>query len=188
MIQGQVAEDLGAYEEAMWFTTAFFIPASSLAPVAGRLADIFSPRSLIIPVAVLIAAGSLIASLAKTFAVFILGRSLTGAGCGGVLTLSVILVLDLTTKRKRGLFIGLLNAGYTIGISSGAVVFGALLPVIGWVSSNAAVSWSWSHSNIIATLVLDSSPCCYCRWYRHLPEHPELDELYFTDQTRFRYP
>lgn len=134
MLQGQIAEDLDAYEKAMWFTTAFFIPTSSLAPIAGRMASIFSPRSLIMPVCVLVATGSLISAFAESFEVFVLGRVVTGAGGAGVLSLSIILVLDLTSKRNRGLFIGLVNSGFTIGISVGAVVFGALLPVIGWVS------------------------------------------------------
>lgn len=136
MIQGQIAEDLDAYEKAMWFTTAFFIPTSSLAPIAGRLAAIFSPRSLVMPFCMLIAVGAFITAWAQSFEVFILGRAVSGAGGAGVLTLSIILVLDLTSKRRRGLFIGLVNSGFTIGISVGAVVYGAALPVIGWVSQS----------------------------------------------------
>lgn len=48
------------------------------------------------------------------------------------MTLSLILVLQLTSKQRRGLYIGLANAGFTIGVSAGAVVFGALLSVLGW--------------------------------------------------------
>lgn len=51
------------------------------------------------------------------------------------MTVSFILVLELTGKKRRGLFIGLVNAGFTTGVSFGAVVAGALLPVTGWVSS-----------------------------------------------------
>ncbi len=52
----------------------------------------------------------------------------------GIVVLAFILVLELTTKRRRGLFIGLLNAGFTTGVSLGAVVFGALISSTGWVS------------------------------------------------------
>ncbi|CAM1501024.1 Fc.00g101860.m01.CDS01 [Cosmosporella sp. VM-42] len=132
MVQGKIAEDLQAYEAAMWFTSAYLIPMSSLAPVAGRLATIFPPRSLVLPVSVFIALGSLVCARATTFGAFIAGRVIAGLGGAGVLTLAVILVLELTSKKTRGVFVGLVNAGFTLGVSFGAVVYGALLPVIGW--------------------------------------------------------
>ena len=49
------------------------------------------------------------------------------------MTISFILVLELSSKKRRGLFIGLVNTGFTLGVSFGAVVAGALLPVTGWV-------------------------------------------------------
>jgi len=53
------------------------------------------------------------------------------------MTLSLILVIQLTSKRRRGLMIGLTNAGFTIGLSTGAIAYGALMPLIGW----RAVFW-----------------------------------------------
>jgi len=134
MTQSIIAEELDAYEDAMWFTSSYLIATSSLAPVAGRLSTIFSPRSLVLPVAFFLTLGSLVCSQAHTFTVFITGRVLMGIGSAGVMTLTVILVLELTSKKRRGVFIGLVNAGFTIGLSFGAVVFGAALPVLGWVS------------------------------------------------------
>ena len=134
MIQGSIADDLDAHEQILWLTTAFLIPMSSFAPVAGRLAGIFQPRALVPPIALFLTVGSLICALANSFTVFIIGRVIGGVGAAGVLTLSIITVLELTSKKTRGLFIGLVNTGMTIGVSFGAVVYGALLPVVGWVS------------------------------------------------------
>ena len=50
-----------------------------------------------------------------------------------MMTISFILVLELSGKKKRGLFIGLVNTGFTTGVSLGAVIAGALLPITGWV-------------------------------------------------------
>lgn len=57
-----------------------------------------------------------------------------------------ILVLELVSKRKRGVFMGLINAGFTTGVSLGAVVYGALINKPGWVSfirrdAGLAISW-----------------------------------------------
>ena len=49
------------------------------------------------------------------------------------MTVSLILVLELSTKKRRGLHIGLVNSVFTMGVSFGAVIAGALLPITGWV-------------------------------------------------------
>jgi MFS family permease len=133
MIQGQIAEELDAHAQATWFTTAYLIPLSSLAPVAGRLATIFSPRSLVLPIALFFSIGSLLTSRATTFGTLAAGRAVAGLGGAGVLSLCIIFTLELTSKKRRGLFIGLVNSGFTTGVATGAVVYGALLPVLGWV-------------------------------------------------------
>ncbi|PHH68489.1 hypothetical protein CDD82_528 [Ophiocordyceps australis] len=132
IIQGPVATALDAPRRARWFTTSYLIATSSLAPLVGRLATIFSPRALAPLVALLFALGSLVASQATTAHVFILGRVLAGAAGGGVLSLSVVFVLALSKPHTRGVCFGLATAGITAGVSFGAVVYGGLLPVIGW--------------------------------------------------------
>ena len=48
MAQSVIAAELDAYEDASWFTSSFLIAVSSCAPLAGRLASIFSPRPIVI--------------------------------------------------------------------------------------------------------------------------------------------
>lgn len=133
MMQGSIASDLDAYEETMWFTTAYLISMSSLAPLVGKLAGVFTPRRLIPAVGVTIAVGCAISAGAPSYPVFILGRVVMGAGGAGVLTLAIILILDLTDKSTRGFILGFVNACFSIGVSLGGVVYGALIPIIGWV-------------------------------------------------------
>lgn len=132
MVQGHIAEELKAYDNAMWFTSSYLIVMASTAPLAGRLATIFPLGHMVLFSAFFAAVGSVVTARASSFGVFILGRILTGLGGGCVMTLSLILVLQLTSRKKRGLFVGLVNSGFTTGVSTGAVVFGALLPVLGW--------------------------------------------------------
>ncbi|KAI1380944.1 MFS general substrate transporter [Hypoxylon crocopeplum] len=132
MAQSTIAADLDAYENAMWFTTAFLVAMSSSTPLVGKLASIFSPRAMVLVAATLFASGSLITSQAHSFSVFILGRVVTGMGGGGTTALAIVLILELTSKRQRGLYIGLLNAGFTTGVSLGAVFFGGLISITGW--------------------------------------------------------
>ncbi|KAH7633897.1 major facilitator superfamily domain-containing protein [Sordaria sp. MPI-SDFR-AT-0083] len=131
-IQSTIATDLDAYDYAMWFTGVYLITSSSVAPLIGRLSTIFTPGLMILISSFFFSAGALVTSQSHTLSVFMFGRVLVGIGGGGIMTLALILVIQLTSKRRRGVWIGLTNAGFTIGMSTGAVVFGALLPVIGW--------------------------------------------------------
>ena len=107
---------------------------ASMAPLAGRLSQIFSPRWCIFISTLIFSLGTFVTSLAAGLPIFLVGRAITGIGAAGILTLSIILVIELTTKRRRGLFIGLINTGYTTGVSLGAVIAGALVGPLGWVS------------------------------------------------------
>ena len=45
---------------------------------------------------------------------------------------SIILVLEMASKKRRGLCIGMINCGYTTGVASGAVLAGLITPTLGW--------------------------------------------------------
>ena len=105
---------------------------SSFSPIAARLAQIFSPRSCIFVAAVLFSIGGIVTSQAPRIEVFLLGRVISGIGAAGIMTISFILVLELSGKKRRGLYIGLINTGFTFGVSLGAVIVGACLQVRGW--------------------------------------------------------
>jgi MFS family permease len=125
---------LDAFEEATWFTSSYLIAMSALAPLMGRLSQVFSPRLCMFFSTLLICFGSLITSLANSLNWFLVGRSLTGAGGAGILIVATILVIQVVSPKRRGLLIGLANTSMTVGLSLGAVIAGAAEPKIGWVS------------------------------------------------------
>lgn len=84
--------------------------------------------------ALITALGALITSFASSLATFLAGRAVTGIGAAGIFSVSIILVVQLTDPKRRGLFNGMLNTGYTIGVATGAVAAGAIEPVLGWRS------------------------------------------------------
>ncbi|OWO92746.1 hypothetical protein B2J93_6776 [Marssonina coronariae] len=130
--QSGIAEDLDAFAEASWFISTYLIAMSSCAPLAAKLAQIFSPRNCVFAASIFFAIGGIVASQATTLSTFLIGRAFQGIGGAGIMTVSFILILELCGKSRRGLFIALVNGGFTSGISYGAVVAGALLPVTGW--------------------------------------------------------
>lgn len=106
---------------------------SSTVPLGGRLSQIFSPRLYLLVSSLITSAGLLVTAAARTLAVFLLGRVLTGCGSAGVVATSIMLVLDLASNKRRGLCVGMVNTGYTAGVAAGAVLAGIVTPVFGWV-------------------------------------------------------
>lgn len=123
---------MDAFEKATWLTSSYLIAMSSLAPLMGRLSQVFSPRLCMFFSTILITTGTAITGLSTSFKMFLVGRALTGAGGGGILIVASIIVIQMTSPKRRGLYIGLVNSGMTVGVSLGAVIAGALEPKIGW--------------------------------------------------------
>ncbi|OAA62548.1 dihydroorotate dehydrogenase [Niveomyces insectorum RCEF 264] len=111
---------------------AYLIATAACAPLAGRLATVFPTRALVAGAAFCFAAGTVLTAYAQSLATFLAGRVVVGVGGAGVLTLAFVVVLQLAPRHRRGLWVGAVNAGFTVGLSTGAVVYGALLPVLGW--------------------------------------------------------
>jgi MFS family permease len=131
-IQGPVADELDAYEEAVWFTAAHLVAYASVSPVTGKLSYIIAPRYFIFFSTFLFSIGSLITGVAGSLPVFLLGRAISGVGAAGQYNVGVVLILRLSRTKNRGLLYGALNSGYTFGVALGAIVAGALEPIIGW--------------------------------------------------------
>ncbi|KAL1645501.1 hypothetical protein SLS58_003810 [Diplodia intermedia] len=81
---------------------------------------------------------------------FLFGRALTGLGGAGILSLTIIIVLQVGGEKKRGLFLGCVNSIVTSGVSLGAVLGGAIEPNLGW----RAVFWLQTPPCILAGIVV----------------------------------
>jgi len=105
---------------------------SSITPLAGRFSQIFTPRLYVIFSTTLLSIGLFVSAAAPNLKTFLVGRAIAGCGSGGLMSTSIILVLEMATKKRRGLCIGLINCGYTTGVASGAVLAGLITPTLGW--------------------------------------------------------
>ncbi|KAF2707260.1 MFS multidrug transporter-like protein [Pleomassaria siparia CBS 279.74] len=130
--QSSIAADLDAFEQTTWLTSSYLIAMSGLAPLFGRFSQVFSPRLCMFGSTIIITVGTIITSTASSLRIFLVGRVITGSGAAGVFIVASILVVQLSTPKTRGLYIGLVNCCMTSGISLGAVIAGALLPKVGW--------------------------------------------------------
>lgn len=136
-IQSSIAVDLQATDEVSWFVSAFLIASTSVIPVAGKLCQIFSPRSYLLVSVVISIGGCLLTAFATNLFSFLVGRVICGVGAVAVTPVAFALVIRFASKERWGLLFGCINCGYTTGVATGAIVGGALEPKIGW----RAVFW-----------------------------------------------
>jgi predicted MFS family arabinose efflux permease len=106
---------------------------SSLTPIYGKLSYIFPACYCLFGSSIILAIGSGVTAFSPSLAVFLVGRVVTGIGGAGVLTFAQVLI-QATPEERNGLAQAFLNTGYTIGVSAGAIIAGAIEPHLGWRS------------------------------------------------------
>lgn len=104
-------------------------------PLSGRLTDIFGRKAGLVFSNVFFAAGNLICGLAHEQWTIILGRVVAGIGGGGLTAISTFVTSDLIPLRKRGVWQGIGNICFGLGMGLGGV-FG------GWI--NDTLGWRWA--------------------------------------------
>lgn len=131
-IQSPIAEELNASSEVTWFNAAYLIAITSITPISGKSCQIFTPRAFLVVSVIIQSIGLLVTAEARNISSFLAGRVISGIGSAAITPVAFILVTALTTPKRRGLFFGLINTGYTSGLACGAIIAGALEPRVGW--------------------------------------------------------
>lgn len=122
-----IATDLDAStSDVSWIITAYLLSASVLTPIFARLGDMYGKRRILIVVVSLLLVGTIIAGLAPSLPVMIIGRIFQGAA-GAVLPLSIGIVRDEVAKDKVSVTIGILSGIFGIGAGVGIVAAGPIV-------------------------------------------------------------
>ena len=76
-----------------WVFTGYLLSASVATPIVGRLGDMFGKKRMLVVTLAIVAAGTLVAALATSIDVLILGRVIQGAG-GAIFPLAFAIIRD----------------------------------------------------------------------------------------------
>lgn len=128
------AELNASIAELQWTVTAFYIPETAFLIAAGRVADIFGRRMMLLIGAALFAAGSVTAAAAGSAGVLIAGIAISGAGAALLMPASMSILTNVFTDARRGTAIGLWGAATELVSGVGVVIGGVL---------TGALSWRW---------------------------------------------
>jgi EmrB/QacA subfamily drug resistance transporter len=145
---GDLQRELGASPSGIaWMVTAYLLVASIATPIFGRLGDMFGKQRLLAISLALFAVGSVVAGMADSLPLMIVGRGLQGLG-GGVFPLSFGIIRDEFPKHKVPTGIALLGAIAAIGSSIGLPLGGVLVDQ----ASYHWIFWVAAIMGVLATL------------------------------------
>jgi MFS transporter, SHS family, lactate transporter len=100
--------------------------------ILGALADRFGRKIPLIACVLFFSIVSVLTPFAPSYHAFLLLRALYGVGMGGYWGIGASLVMESSPMRWRGLFSGILQAGYSGGYLLAAAAMPTVVPRFGW--------------------------------------------------------
>lgn len=114
-----------------WVVTIMLLAGVGTQAIVGKLADIHGKKKVILSVALLFLAGSILSALSTTFVMLLVGRALQGASLG-IATLVNGIIRDVLPSRTVPIGMGVLGAKAGLGAVLGPFLSGWLLETWGW--------------------------------------------------------
>src|SRR5262247_128096 len=148
------------FENLSWIVTAYLLTSTAVAPLYGKLSDMYGRRAVMLAGIGVFVLGSAVCALAPSMVLLVLGRGLQGLGGGGILPVAQSILADVIAPRARGRWQAYMGSVW--------VSAGALGPVLGGVLSEhfhwSLVFWVNLPLGIAAALMTH-------RRLRGLPRH-----------------
>ncbi|KAH7410015.1 major facilitator superfamily domain-containing protein [Phaeosphaeria sp. MPI-PUGE-AT-0046c] len=127
-----IAGDLNTGTATSWIGTSFLIASTAFQLINGRLSDIFGRKNLLLMSLALVAVGDLGCGFARTGVQLFVLRAIAGIGGGGINSLVMIIVSDITTLQNRGKYQGWLGAVIAVSNGTGPFLGGAVVQGATW--------------------------------------------------------
>lgn len=148
----QITEDLGGLSRYAWVITAYLVASTALVPIYGKLADMYSRKTIELVAVSIFLAGSFLCGLAGEFGTLpligdgmnqlIVFRAVQGFGGAGLFSMAFIIIADLYPPNVRGKYQGLVGAVFGIASVLGPLIGGFLTDNAGGIIPNVE-GWRW---------------------------------------------
>lgn len=113
-------------DDFVWVGSAYALASTALLPATGGMAQIFGRRPTMLLALAMFALGSALCGSARNMNWLIAGRTVQGAGGGGLLAVTSIIISDLVPLRERATYNGLIGMTWGVASAMGPVVGGSL--------------------------------------------------------------
>ncbi|MDF2119731.1 MDR family MFS transporter [Roseiarcaceae bacterium H3SJ34-1] len=127
-----IAAALGRAEYLPWIVTAYLLAAIAMAPLYGKLSDIYGRRRVIFAGVSIFMVGSVICAMAPNMFVLIAARAVQGLGGGGLLALTQIVIGDLVPPAERARYASWTSGTWAIACIAGPILGGIFAEHLHW--------------------------------------------------------
>jgi len=127
-----IVADLGGLNHLSWVVTAYVLASTVVAPLYGKLGDLYGRRTMVYVSVGLFLVGSTLCGLAGSMPMLIAARAIQGLGGGGLFVLALAVVGDVIPPQERGKIQGLFAIVFSISSMLGPLVGGWFVEVASW--------------------------------------------------------
>lgn len=118
--------------DAQWLSTGFMLTMAVVIPTTGFLLQRFRTRTLFAAALIFFLVGSLVATIAPSFGLVLLGRIVQAGGTAIILPLLMATTLTSVPERYRGTVMGLNAVVISVGPAIGPTLSGLVVDSLGW--------------------------------------------------------
>jgi MFS family permease len=120
-----------SYENSSWILAVFLVMGAVMTPIAGKLADIYGKKKVLLIILAVYSLGLLLGALSTNFLFMVIARAIQGIGIS-IFPIAFSIIRDKFVPEKlavaQGIFSSMLSAGAVIGLIVGASV----IEIFGW--------------------------------------------------------
>ncbi|KAJ1914955.1 hypothetical protein H4219_004554 [Mycoemilia scoparia] len=131
-----IGKDFNSLSSATgWVATSYLVTMTSFQPLYGKLSDIFGRLQILTFALTIFLIGSALCGSAQTMVWLIIARAVTGIGGGGIISIVMVIISDITTIKERGRYMGYFSTAWAVASVLGPILGGVFTEKIsmgGW--------------------------------------------------------
>jgi EmrB/QacA subfamily drug resistance transporter len=157
------------FENLSWVVIAYLLTSTVVAPLYGKLSDIYGRRGMMLLALGVFMAGSAASAAAPSMLMLIVARGLQGIGGGGIVPLAQSIIADAVPPRERGYYQAYTGSVWIIAGAGGPVLGGVIAEHLHW----SIIFWLNVPLCVVAALL------CH-RQLKRLPQHQRAHKIDLT--------
>ena len=119
-----IVADLGGLDHLSWVFTAYILTSTIVAPLYGKLGDLYGRRMMVFVSVALFLVGSGLCAMSSSMTMLIVSRAVQGLGGGGLFVLALSVVADVIAPKDRGKVQGVFAAVFSLSSIIGPLAGG----------------------------------------------------------------
>ena len=127
-----IGHALGHAQYLPWIVTGYLLTATAMAPLYGKISDVYGRRPTVYAAILIFLAGSLVSAMAPNMFVLVVGRAIQGAGGGGLFTLTQTVIGDLVPPRERARYAAWISGTWAVASIAGPLLGGTFAEHLHW--------------------------------------------------------